>query len=84
MVAEPAQVAFFGGIYEFVLCERHEVKVFDAFLVILNHAASKYLLVNHFSNVLKNKIAGLQVGICSETKSFLFRLDNGDIGVLFS
>jgi hypothetical protein len=55
----------------------------DPLLVILNGPLSKRRLIDHFADVLENEVVRLQVGIRSQSESFLVGLDDRYIGVLF-
>ena len=56
MVTEPAQISFLGRIDELTFAERHEVKMFDALLIVLDHAAAKMAFIDDFANIFKYEI----------------------------
>ena len=76
MIAEAAQVSSFCRINEDAFTERHEVEVFDAFIVILGRSSAEGWFANHLANVLVYKGVRREEGIGSETVAFLFRADD--------
>ena len=84
MIAKPAQISFLSRINKLSLRKRHEVEMFDAFFIILYHAAAKAGFVNNFANILINHLLRRQLCVSPQTVAFLFRLDDRDIRVLVS
>jgi hypothetical protein len=58
VIAEASHVALACRIYEFTLVERHEIKVFDAFFIVLMHSSAEGVFTNDLANVLENKVMG--------------------------
>lgn len=82
VIAEAPQVSFLGRVDKFSFAEGHEIKVLDAFVVILDHTSTKLWLVDDFTNILVDEITRTKISICSESITFLFGFDNRDVGVL--
>jgi len=58
MIAEAPHVAFACRIDEFTLVERHKIKMFDAFFIVLMHPSAEGVFANDLANVLENKVIG--------------------------
>ena len=65
MIAKATQVAFLSGINKLVLCERHEIEVFDSLIIVLNGPLAKVGFIDDFPNVLKNEIMSFEISVCS-------------------
>jgi hypothetical protein len=58
--------------------------MFDALIVVFEHAAAERGLVDDLANVLVDKIIGLQVLIRPQAEALLLRLDDGNFGILLA
>lgn len=56
----------------------------DALPIVLHHAGPECRLVDDLANVLKNKVVGLQVLVCSQAETLLVRLDDRNVGILLA
>ena len=81
MIAKSAEISFFGGIDKLPFAKRHEVKMLDSFLIVVEHALPELCLVNDFADVLENEFVRRQVDIHTQTVTFLIGLYDGNIGV---
>ena len=84
MVTESAKITLFRSIDEFAFCQRHEVEVLDALLIISDHPLSESRLVNDLPYILKDEIARLKIRVCPQAKPLFISFDDRDVGVLFS
>jgi hypothetical protein len=84
MVTKSAKVTFLCCIDKFAFTEGHKVKVLDALVIVGQHASSELRFVDDFTDILKYEVARSQISICAKAMTFLFRLDDGDVGILAS
>ena len=84
MIAKPTEIPLFGCIDKFTFAQRHEVKVLDTLIIILDHTFSECAFGNGLANVFEDEIMRPQIDIGAQTVTFLFSLDDRDIGVLAS
>lgn len=83
MVAKATEASLLCSVDEFILPQRHEVEMLNAFLVVLHHATAKGRLVDHLSHILVDELVLVEVRVRAQAVALLLRLDNGYIGVEF-
>ena len=81
VVAKSTKIASFCSIDELALAQGHEIEMFDAFLIVLNHTFSKRGFRNSFTNVFEDEVVGPEIRVCTEAIAFLLGLDNRYIGI---
>lgn len=84
VIAKSSEIALFSRIDEFAFCEGHEIEMFYAFFVVLNHAASERAFINDFANVFEDEFTRYHVLVCAKTIALLLSLDYRHVGILFS
>jgi hypothetical protein len=84
VITEASKITPLCGINEFALRERHEIKVLDTFIIILDHASTKGSLIDDFADIFEYEVARLECAIRSKAIAFLFGLNHCDVRVLLA
>jgi hypothetical protein len=70
MIDESSQPSLLCGINILSLLNHHEIKMFDAFLVVFMHSLSECVLLNHFSDIFVDEGVFGDIDVCTDTVSF--------------